>query len=138
MKLSKNLRKLLMDEMNLIVDKIEKAKSPDEVMYYFSAVGGLIQRIFNFEFHAELVHLWVILNPLFQTLNQKFSVPAPQYDNSNSAQLHRIVELTKNLKEAFDKNEDISRIIEGFAVLLYSANGNGTYLYQKGMIKLED
>jgi hypothetical protein len=138
MKIGKNLKKLLLDEMNLIVDKMNNAKSPDEVTYYFSAVYGAVQRVFNFEYHAELVHLFVIISPLYQSLNQKFAAPAPQYDNSNPVQLSRLIELTALLRDAFKNGEELSSIIEDFAVLLYSSNGNGTYLFQRGMLKLDN
>jgi hypothetical protein len=138
MKLKTSLKKLLMDEMNYITDKIENANSPEEVIYYLSAVYGVIQRIFSFEYHSELVHLWVILNPLYQALNQKFATPTAQFDDSSPVILERLVKLINRLRDEFEDNSDLSKIIEDFAVLLYSSNGNGNYLLKKGMLKLED
>ena len=138
MKLSKTFKKLLLEEIELVIDKMDSSESPQEVMYYFSAIYGAIQRILNFEFHNELVHLWVILNPLYQTLNQKFLEPQTSFDNANPARMERLVELVGRLKEGIQNDDKLTDLAQDFAVLLYSTNGNGNFLLHKGLLKLKD
>lgn len=137
MKLSRTYKKLLLEEIEFVSEKIDGSESPQEVMYYFSAVHGAIQRILNFEFHDELAHLWVILSPLHQILNQKFAEPQTPFDNANPARMERLVELLERLIEGIQKDKKLTDIAQDFAVLLYSTNGNGNYLLQKGMLKLK-
>ena len=138
MNLSKTFKKLLLEEIELIIDKMDSSSSPAEVAYYFSAVPGVIQRIFNFEFHPELVHLWVILNSLSQGVGQIFTQLSQHFEASNPIRLKKMIGLVKRLRDAIQKDKEIKDILQDFAVLLYSTNGNGNFLVQKGTLNLED
>ncbi len=137
MKLSKKFKQLLIEEIELVQKKMESSSSPQEAMYYFSAIPGVVQRVFNFEYNSDLVHLWIVTNPISNILGQKFSQPSIPWDQSGPVQLNKIVELVSRLLSTLKEDGDISGLCRDFAVLEYSTNGNGTYLYNKGLLKLE-
>jgi hypothetical protein len=60
MKLSKNMKQLLIDELNFIIKKMKESEAAQEKMYFFSAAHGMVNRIMNLEFNNLLT------NDLFQ------------------------------------------------------------------------
>ena len=46
--------------------------------------------------------------------------------------------ITKELGKRIEKDKDISETLKKFAILSYSLTGNGYYLEQKGLLKIQN
>ena len=55
MKLSKENKKLLTDEFTFVIKKMKSSETPDQMLYYFSGLYGMIHRILNIEFSSSLL-----------------------------------------------------------------------------------
>src|SRR4030042_1677317 len=71
MKLSPQNLKALIDEMEFVITKIKSSANYHEQLFYFSAIFGVISRIFNQEFNHELVHIHLILRTTYDSFLQR-------------------------------------------------------------------
>ncbi|MCK5343594.1 MAG: hypothetical protein KAR20_09320, partial [Candidatus Heimdallarchaeota archaeon] len=61
MKISESYRKIITDEIDYVESMMNKAQGVEKKLYFFSAIPGTLQRIFNLEYDSELVFIQVIL-----------------------------------------------------------------------------
>lgn len=135
MKLSKQNKKTLIDEIAFALEKMQVGKDPNLVMYYFSAVYGVLYRIFNIEFDSDLVFAHLILNVTAQQITSRLQatdkiiqIPENLFD--------KLIETTKDFLEAIKDNKNLNEVLKRFTLLGYVTVGNGYYLYQKGLVKI--
>ena len=64
-------RKLIVKEINYVINKINKEGSIESKLYYFTGVHGIMQRLFNIDFDEELLIAHFVLNATYSTLNQR-------------------------------------------------------------------
>ena len=55
MKLSAANKKILVNEIKFSIEKMKETEDPKTRLYFFSAIYGIISRIFNLEFSSDLV-----------------------------------------------------------------------------------
>lgn len=139
MKTSDNFREILLNEINYVAEKMEESSSPNEQLYYFSALYAMVQRIYNIEYDPDLVYAHFILNETYKAFQGRMQ--AIQKGGENVVPLHeaQFMELTTLTKELADKikaKKNIDKTLKKFVVLLYTTTGNGYYLFQKGMLKI--
>jgi hypothetical protein len=135
---SKNFKKLIIDEIKFAVDKMSESEDPNEVLYYFSAIPGIMHRVFNVEYDPDLVYMHHILRSTQEAFTQrlKASMGGDAVFILDGGQIDKLIELSKILLERLRDNKDIDRTLKKFTVLLYSTTGNGFYLMQKGVLKI--
>jgi hypothetical protein len=139
MKLSEDLKDLLVKEIDFAVKKMEETKEPMELLYYFSAIPGAINRIFNIEYDPDLVYAHFILKAAHENFIQRLKAFTHGGDTSfmiSDDQFERLVSLSKDLLRNFRKDKDIDDVLKKLTILLYSTSGNGNYLMQKGWLKI--
>lgn len=138
MKLSSNHLKILIDEMEFVIDKINSTTNYHEQLFYFSAIFGMISRILNLEFKSDLVHIHLILRTTYESLLQRMRATekgdktVPLFEEQFNSLLSLTIELNNNIKNGRSLNDTL----EKFAVLTFSTTGNGYYLYRKGLLKI--
>lgn len=138
MKLSKEAKKLLSDEFNFVINKMESSETPDQMLYFFTGIHTMIQRIFNIEFSDDLLFAYIVLDRAYQDIISrlqalKSGAPVIMFHNDFSL---RLVEYTKDLERNFYDNSKRLEVLKKITVLAYTASGNGYYLTQKKMINL--
>jgi hypothetical protein len=138
MKLSKEYETKLEQEFDFVINKMENSETPDMMLYYFSGIPTLLNRILNLEYSEELVFLFFVLekahkdiilalgsvrqgNPIL-TFHDKFG--------------DKLVELTKDLKNGFFDSKTRIEILKKIVVLAYTCTGNGYFLTEKGIIDI--
>ncbi len=57
MKLAKTYKKLLLDEIDIAIDKMESAEDPQAFVFYFSAIYAAIAPFPFFAFNCALISL---------------------------------------------------------------------------------
>ena len=137
-KLSDNYKKEIIKEFKFISEKIKDTGDLGQVIFYLSAAHGIINRILNFEFDPHLLFIHFVLNQSFQsiksrvdqTLSRRTTIPiAPEF-------FFKFSQLLDELTQVIEKDEEAFRILEKITTLVYTITGNGYYLQQKGIIKL--
>lgn len=137
MKISKENKKLLNDEFNFVIDKMENAKNADEILYYFTGFYNVIHRIYNTEFCEELLFTFMVLETSYRTILERIkhlqsgqtTIPFP--NNFGDEFIDIIKRLTNDF---YNKNERL-KTLHDLYLLAYTTTGNGYYLLQKGFIK---
>ncbi len=117
---------------------MDEASIPDEKLYYFSAVQGILNRILNIEYTDELLFAYFITNETQKSLQQRL-ISSRQGDivvKLTEKHLSRLTELTRNLLDSIRNDENIEAVLKNYVILLYSTTGNGNYLTEKGVIKI--
>jgi hypothetical protein len=139
MKISDDFRKLLVDELRIVVKKVNKEEDFKKKNYFFSATFGTVSRIFNFDFNPELVLIHAVLNWTYSVVDnlqrriergdeEVIQIPDKFFD--------KLANLTEKLSLAIEKDENIYEVLQEIAVHSYILSGNGYYLYQKGIMKI--
>lgn len=139
MNISYNFKKIIVDEFEYIVGKMRAEPDPRKKLFLFSASYGVIQRILNIEFDQSLVLIHFILNGTYTAINARISAISQQADVGVEIPHDLFTKLedeTEKLGKAIDRNTDPSDILRAMALMAYSTTGNGSYLYQKGVLKL--
>ena len=140
MNINDNLRKLLVKEINYAVKKINESSDAGEKLYYFSAVYGVVSRIFNLEYDSDLVYAHFILNQThkaflgrLQAITKGGEAIIPLHEEH----FKKLSTVTKELAKKIEKDEGISEILKKFVILSFTTTGNGYYLQQKGLLKIQ-
>lgn len=137
MNISPEVRKFLVDEINYAVGKMEKADDPSQKLFYFSAVFGVLQRVFNIEYDPDLVvaHYVIVETHKGFVGRLRASREDPAVPVAVE-QIERLTSLTKEFSRKIEGNKDFTEQLKKFIVLTYSTTGNGFYLYDKGVLKI--
>ena len=139
MDISDSYRKIMVDEINFAVKKMGETNDASEKLYFFSAIFGVIHRIFNLEYDPDLVFMHSILRATYDGLQGRLKAIQQGADKTvllRDEQFLKLVSLSKQLANKFGKKQEIDNILKEFTILSYSTSGNGYYLMQKGILKI--
>jgi hypothetical protein len=135
MKIKEENKKMLINDVKFIIDRMDKEKETEQKLYYFTGIYGTISRIFNIEFDPELVFAHIILSITYSNIKSRIDerekvikLPPELFD--------KLISTTKEFLEKIEKNESLYDVLKKYAVIAYLATGNGYYLYQKGLLTL--
>jgi len=139
MKLSDTYRKLVVKEIQFAATKMKQASSGSEILYYFSAVFGVIQRVFNIEYDPELVYVHFLVRATYEGFMSRLQLIQKGADTSIpllDEQFVKLTAITKELGTKISKGQGVDATLRKFVLLLFTTTGNGYYLVQKGMAKI--
>jgi PHD/YefM family antitoxin component YafN of YafNO toxin-antitoxin module len=139
MNLSDAFKKLLVEEITFVIKKMEETKEATKLLYYFSAIPGMFQRIYNIEYDSRLVFAHFILKATHDSFSQRLKVSQQGGDNAvliNDDQFERLISLSKELLRNIKNNKAIDEVLQKLTILLYSTTGNGYFLMEKGWLKI--
>ena len=71
MKLSKENKKILNDEFEFVIKKMENSENPDQMLYYFTGIHSMIQRILNLDFSEELLFTHFVLENFYKAIAER-------------------------------------------------------------------
>ena len=139
MEIKDSYKKIIIDEINFAVKRMNSAKSASEKLYYFSAIFGVFHRIYNLDYNPDLVYAHFILRATHEAfINRLKSIEQVKDDTVllTNEQFNKLSILSKELARKIKITENMDETLKKFVVLLYSTTGNGYYLMQKGCYKL--
>jgi len=138
MKLSKEYKAKIESEFDFVIHKMTESEAPDQMLYYFTGIQTLLNRIMNFEYSDELLFTFFILERAYKdivnhlgSLNHGNKV-VTFHDDFGA----KLLEYTKELKQGFFNTKTRIEILKKIIVLSYTCNGNGYYLSEKGIIEI--
>jgi hypothetical protein len=135
MKLSKLAKKVLVNEIEFVLEKMQASTDPNSIMYYFSAVFGVLNRVFNIEYDSDLVFAHSVVNSTYQQINARLQATDKIIQIPENL-FEKLIETTRDLLEAIKGNKNLNEVLKEFTLLGYVTVGNGYYLYEKGLLKI--
>ena len=137
MAISDKSRKVIVDELNLVADKMDKSQTGEEKLYYFSAAYSMVQRIFNIEYESDLIFIFFVLRETYNTINIRIQAlkRGEGLVMLEEEQFSKLTQYTRELARLFNSKKDVTDILKKMALLAYTTTGNGHYLVQKGLLK---
>ena len=139
MNLSDAYKKIIVEEITFAIKKMEETKEAQVLLYYFSAIPSMFQRIYNIEYDSDIVFAHYILKATHENFIQRLKDSQQGGDIAiliRDDQLERLISLSKELLRNIKKDNDIGEVLKKFVTLLYSTTGNGNYLMEKGWLKI--
>jgi len=139
MNLSKHMKRLFIDELNFVLQNMRTTDKPMEKLYFFSAIYAVANRIFNIEFHSELVFIHNIFQAAYKQINESLTpvlqgqgiaigIPSDVFVGLEAA--------TEELITRISNNQEIYPVLQKISELAYSTTGNGRYLHFKGVLTI--
>lgn len=138
MKLSKEYKIKIEQEFDFVIKKMLVCENPDKMMYYFSGIYGLLQRMLNFEYSDELLFTYFIIERSCKDIaNQLVTLRQGNTVSTFHANFgSKLVEVTKELGENFFNSKHRVKSLKKLVVLAYTCTGNGYYLTEKSTIDI--
>lgn len=142
MLLHKELKQRLAKEYRYAATRMEQEKQPAKKLFYFSIFFGETQRILNLEWDRDLALIFMVTQQAHMQVNAAtqgslFSL-LPIQAATVYEQLTQVAsDLATYMEKIGDENskEELCQILGLFAEIAYAVVGNGSYLFEKGMIK---
>lgn len=135
MKIKQENKTSIINEIKFSIEKMKEAEDPKAKLYYFSAVFGIIQRIFNIDYHDDLVFIHFVLQSTHNNIIMRLQNPDPVIKMPEDF-LARLMADTEELLGVIEKDGNPYGVLKKFVLLGYVTVGNGYYLYQKGLLKI--
>ena len=133
-------RQRLVEEYRYTATKMQESPQPAQKLYYFSVLWGEAQRILNLEWDRDLALIYMVAQSTYNQVTllmqpQMISVSPIDISTVFTALTQATFDLATYLEKPEDNIEELHQILGRFAEISYVANGNGSYLYEKGLIK---
>lgn len=135
MKLSEENKQKLTDEIRFVINQMKEQEDPEAKLYYFSAIYGIMPRIFNTEFSDDLLFAHFVISSTYNNINQRLKSPDKAIKIPDEL-FDKLIETTEDLLNAIEKNKNLYTVLKKFTLLGYITLGNGYYLYKKGLLKI--
>ncbi len=138
-------RQRLISEYRYAVTKMQEASLPARKLFYFSVFFGEAQRILNWEWDTDLALIYTITRYVHVQLNGSWGefIKQPELLPIDwNVVIDKLTQAASDLTTYLDKssNQDnkevLCTMLGQFAEIAYSVSGNGSYLYDKGFLKL--
>ena len=135
MKITEENKKKLISEIKFVLEKMKEATDPNNKLYYFSAIFGIMNRIYNLESAPDLVFAHFVLVSTHREISARLHDPEKVIELPEGF-FDKLYEATAELLDVIEKKKNPYEALRQFVLLGYITTGNGYYLYQKGLIKL--
>jgi len=135
MELSKTSKEMLLKEIQIVKEKMQQEKDLKKKVYFYSAIYGQLERLYNIEYHQHLQFMHLVFSVSYSAIQNRLNsiaggdtvIPFP--DNF----FDEIDKLLGKIWENIKNDEDTYLVLERISNLTYLLNGNGYYLSQKGV-----
>ncbi len=138
-------RQRLAQEYRYAVTKMQGAQQPLQKLFYFSVLFGDAQRVINWEWNTDLALIHMITQQIHTQMNVTFQAPgglAQTLPIDWKTVFDKLTQVASDLATYFEKaenegsKEELHQILGHFAEIAYAISGNGSYLHEKGFLKL--
>ncbi len=139
MKLSKNMKKLFVDELRFVIENMNKSENAVWKMYFFSASYGVANRIMNIECDSELIFVHNVLSAAHSTINSRIGALTSGAELAVGIPENifgKLVEALEEIITSVQNDQSTYPALEKISNVAYSTTGNGYYLYVRGKLIL--
>lgn len=141
MNLNDSHRTMVVDELAEVEKRMAEAKSAGDLLYFFSAAFGVMNRVMNFNCDPTLVFIHQVLQSLHQAVQARLAANTAMSGEHMATpdeffvKMRGVVSALRNALRD-DSQKDIYAALESAAMLMYATTGNGYYLYLTGKLKI--
>lgn len=136
-------RQRLAKEYRYAATKMQQAPEPARKLYYFSVLFGEAQRVLNWDWNQDVALIHLVTQQAYNQVNPTTQAPVLGllFPIDGSIIYDQLTQTAADLAAYFEKTEkeasreQLFQIIARIAEISYAAGGNGSYLYEKGLIK---
>lgn len=125
-------------ECKFAAKKMTEEKGALAKLYFFSAIFSEINRLLNWHWDQDLALLYIVTQATHTALNGRLGQAAAVNPDMDRI-LEHLTEATGELAAYVDnnaKNERLCGILGRIAALNYASTNHGSYIAQKGLLKL--
>ena len=136
----KEYRQRLAKEYRYAVTKMQEPQ-PARKPFYFSVFFGEAQRVLNLEWNRDLALIYTVTLHVYTQITAQAPLSG-QLPIDVATVYEKLTQVASELAMYFEKTEDedsreeLCQILGRFAEIAYVVSGNGSYLYEKGLINL--
>lgn len=136
MKLSPEYRNMLIKEIGYCRNKMEEEREPLRKTFFYSGIYGVINRVLNIEFDPQLSFMYFVFGSTYTMINNYYSEESVLKLPQNFFDL--LCRYLQELEVKIGSDEDTYGVLEKIANLTMLTDGNGYYLFEKGVLKIKD
>ena len=139
MKISEAIRQSIIEDFDFALSKMKATEDKGELLFYFSAFYGAVNRALNFEYDQDLVFAHLVLKNTHETMFGRYKAITVGNDHNVPLfedQFLSLVKLSTDFRDKIASSKSADAVLKKMAVLSYSTTGNGYYLFSKGWIKI--
>ena len=126
-------------ECRFAAKRMAEEKAPLPKLYFFSAPFSEINRLLNWQWDEDLTLIYVVMQATHTALNSRIAQPAAVPVNMERI-MDQLTEATEELAAYVDKNlkngAELCSIMARIAGLNYASTNHGSYIAQKGLLKI--
>lgn len=139
MRLSDSNREIILNEIEIVREKMREEENPLKKLFYFSGIQSMTNRVLNLEFDSELLLVDLILAYCHRSIVTRFGAIAGGDQTVTLPEnfLFLLEESLDELKHCIRNQESPIGFLQEIAKLTYVTTGNGYYLLSKGLLSLE-
>jgi hypothetical protein len=136
----KEYRQRLAKEYRYAVTKMQEAQ-PAKKLFYFSVFWAEAQRVLNFEWERDLSLIYTVTHHVHTQITAQAPISG-QLPIDLATAYEKLTQVASDLAAYFEKTEnentgeELCQLLGRLAEIAYVVSGNGSYLYEKGLIKL--
>ena len=139
----KELRQRLAKEYRYAITKMQEAQ-PARKLFYFSVFFGEAQRVLNLEWSRDLALIYTVTLHAHTQINTTIQAPGvgQVLPIDWTTVFEKLTQIADDLAAYYEKAEndankkELYQTLGRLAEIAYMVSGNGSYLYEKGLIKL--
>lgn len=137
------LQQRLAEEYRYAANKINESKDPNKILYYFSIYYGEAQRVLNFQWDADLALIHMATHYVYNNLRALIQSPNISIIPFNAKIIiDALSQIASDLAGYYDTGKDnvneLHNILGRIAKIGYTTTGNGAYLFERGIINLDE
>mgnify|MGYP005862395367 CR=1 FL=1 len=138
MNISEQIKNIIDKEFDVAVKKMEESQTPEEMLFFFSAIHAVINRAFNIEFSKELLFANFILDNSYKSMIERMHQikAGQQFVRFHNDFGEKLLNLTKELQKNFYKKNKRNETLNEIVLLAHTTTGNGYYLLQKDALPI--
>ncbi len=129
-------------ECRYAVIKMAETPDPTKKLFYFSVIFGEAQRLLNLQWDRDLALIHLVSQQVYNITTQQLPFLGTVLPIQGDVVFANLVKIMSDFTDYLEKeenkngNEELLLILGRFAEIAYVVQGNGSYLYEKGILKL--
>lgn len=139
----KEINQRLAGEYRYVATRIQQTDDPAKKLFYFSAFFGEAQRLLNLEWNRDLALIHMVTQQVYTQINSTAQNPASHVLPIDWTTIYqKLTEAASDLAmyiETANKHSNQGQLLEilgRLAEIAYATMGNGSYLFEKGSLKI--
>jgi hypothetical protein len=139
----KEFRQRLATEFRYAATKMEESKDASKKLFYFSVFFGEAQRELNWEWDRDLVLILSLTQYVHTQISATMQIPTMSVLPIDwELAFDKLTQFASVLASYYEKEEndgnkqEMYQALGRLAEIAYAISGNGSYLYEKGILKL--